>query len=192
MKSVVLIAVLVSFIFLSCDLFETREAERPSASRENFPPATTPDVLLSNFTKAYKVEDESAYTACFIESDVPGQSYFFYPASGARESYPVFSDAWGNEEEGRFFKNLISKIPANSSISCVFLDSNSVNYGDSVLFTAKYSVIVPLQNSTLSYSGQLEMKFSVDDRLLWKIKSWNDIKTGTSQTWSDMKGYYYF
>ncbi len=192
MYKVILFCLLSAFSFTSCDLFDTREAEKPSTSRENFPPATSPDVLLTNFIKSYKVKDDNAYAGCFYDVSNSALKYSFSPASGARESYPVFADIWGLDQEVRFFRNLISKVPEGSSINLTFSDSNSVNYGDSVIFTARYSVSVPEQSQTVSFVGQLELKLIVDDRLLWKIYTWLDIRNSTFLTWSDMKGYYYF
>lgn len=189
----VIIALLVSlFLFSSCDLFETREAQRPNTSSDNFPPSTTPEVLISNFLLSYKVKDENAYARCFYSNTGSGASYNFIPASGARESYPVFAEEWGIDQEVRFFRNLIARVLEGGNINIVLSDSSSINYGDSLLFTARYSILVPEQNQTSSFNGQFEMKLVADERLIWKIFRWLDIRTGVYLTWSDMKGFYYF
>lgn len=189
----IITAIIFCSIFLSsCDLFETREAQKPNISSDNFPPATTPEVLISNFLQAYRAKDENAYARCFYSASTGLQKYIYYPASGARESYPVFTDEWGIEQEVRFFRNMISRVAEGSSVSITISDSSSVNYGDSLRFTARYSVLIPEQGQSSSFTGQLEMKLAVDERLTWTIISWLDFRTGVYLTWSDMKGFYYF
>lgn len=181
-----------SLIFSSCDLFETRISQNPNISSDNFPPATTPEVLISNFLLAYRAKDENAYARCFYSSTTGTLRYIYYPASGARESYPVFSEEWGMDQEVRFFRNMISRVAEGNTINITITDSSSVNYGDSLLFTARYSVLIPEQGQSSSFTGQLEMKLVVDERLTWTIISWLDFRTGVYLTWSDMKGFYYF
>jgi len=54
MRGKIYILILASVLLYGCDVFKTRTPEEPDQSSTIYQPATSPSVLFSNFTTAFK------------------------------------------------------------------------------------------------------------------------------------------
>lgn len=184
--------ILLSFLFLEgCDLFITREAESPLTQRDTFQLAITPDLLIDNFKNSYKDKNIQNYLACFSDSSFSDKIFVYHPSS---VDFP-FPDEWLKKDEEQYFNNLRSKVPKDIPVTVSFFNENSIQQGDSMTYTASYSVSVPFEDSSIPgyYEGEVKFILSIDSRLIWVITSWWDTKNSSTKslTWSDLKGRLY-
>lgn len=179
--------------FMGCDIFNTREAETPDQPRSNFQLPLTPDQLLDNFINAYKEKNLQNYLSCFSDSSFTKKTFQFIPSSGAVSIYPSYENGWNRKDEEQYFNNLKSKVSPNLPITVVFNNGVSIQQGDSLIYSAGYSVSVPFEESNipLFYQGELKFYLSRDSRLVWVITTWQDIKNTKDPSWSDLKGRLY-
>jgi hypothetical protein len=189
MKAIVMI---ISFVILSisgCDLFSTRQAEDPTQPRSNLPQAFTREDLINNFIASYGSRTVYDYTNCFSDSLFTGKGFTFVATGEAASQYPSLSQGWNLNSEERYFKNIVAAsqdIPINVILS----NSSFSQQGDSLIYTASYSITVPFTdpNITNNYSGDLTFYIIQDNNLIYRIYYWQDFKTSDSPSWSELKG----
>jgi len=176
-----------------CDLFQTRDAQKPNQPRSNYQLAVTPDLLIQNLVNSLKDVDLQNYLACFSDTSFSGKSYIFYPSIGAASLYPSFASPWDKKNESAYFTNLISRIPAGVQVTLVITNSISSPQGDSIIYTASYSLSVPFIDSSIPslYQGGLKFSMIRDSRLVWSIYLWEDNKSPDFPSWSELKGRLY-
>ena len=187
-------AVILFLLLLGgCDLFQTRDAQKPDQPRSNYQIAVTPDLLIQNLVNSLKDVNLQNYLSCFSDTSFSGKSYLFYPSSGAASLYPSFASSWDKKNESAYFTNLISRIPSGVQVTLVITNSNSSPQGDSIIYSASYTLNVPFTDSSIPSLYQGDLKFSMirDSRLVWSIYLWLDIKSTQSPSWSELKGRLY-
>lgn len=180
------------FVFLAggCGLFDVRDSEPPITPRSTSQFATSSDMLLNNFFSSVREMNADNYAANFADSLNSGFKYIFTPSSNASLVYPVFAGEWGRDEENRYFRNFITELSAERKVSITVTDSVVNRYGDSALFICKYSLTVPpgLSQPLLTYSGEMRLRMKVNKNLIWEVFNWEDYKTTSNPSWSDLKG----
>ncbi len=187
------ISFILCFIITSCDIFNTRDAERPTQPRSDFQPAATVDQLIQNLVSALKDKDVTNYLNCLSDSSFTDKIFHFSPSSEAASTYPTLID-WNRRNEEQYFTNMSIKVSDNSQIVLTLNESSRNNFGDSTFYTASYILDVPFVNSNseitpITYEGTLTFKMVRDSRSVWSIYFWQDNKnTTTSLSWSDLKG----
>jgi hypothetical protein len=176
-----------------CDLFQTRDAQKPDQPRSNYQIAVTPDLLIQNLINSLKDVNLQNYLACFSDTSFSGKSYLFYPSIGAASLYPSFASPWDKKNESAYFTNLISRIPSGVPVTLVITNTNSSQLGDSIIYSASYTLNIPFTDSSIPSLYQGDLKFSMirDSRLVWSIYLWLDIKSTQSPSWSELKGRLY-
>jgi hypothetical protein len=188
-------AALICLLFLTsgCDLFRTRDPQTPDQARSNYQQAVTPDLLIQNLTNSMLDKNLQNYLDCFADSRFTTKSYNFIPSSSAASQYPAFSSTFDKKAESQFFTNLIGKIPADQQMTVVFSNEISNPLGDSVIYSASYSLNIPFTDPTVpaTYQGDLKFYMVLDSRNIWSIYQWQDIKTSNDLSWSDLKGRLY-
>ncbi len=187
-------AIIFFLLFMGgCDLFQTRDAQAPDQPRSNNQIAVTPDLLIQNLINSLKDVNLQDYLACFSDTSFSGKSYLFYPSSGAASLYPSFSSPWDKKNESAYFTNLISRIPSGLQVTLVISNSNSSQQGDSIIYSASYTLNVPFTDSSIPslYAGDLKFSMVRDSRLVWSIYLWQDIKSTQFPSWSELKGRLY-
>ena len=172
-----------------CDLFSTRPAEKPTQPRSNLPQAFERETLIDNFIASYGAKTIYDYSNCFSDSLFTGKGFTFVASSEAASQYPSLSQGWNLNSEERYFKNIVAAsqdIPINVILS----NSSFSQQGDSLIYTASYSITVPFTdpNITNNYSGDLIFYIIQDNNLIWRIYYWQDFKNGNSPSWSELKG----
>ncbi len=189
------IFLLINFVIIvaGCDIFNVREAEIPIQPRTNYQFPSTPDILVENLKNSYSDKNIQDYMSCLADSVFSGVIFKFLPSAGSATIYPGLQSDWTRQNEEQYFSNLLNKLSDNEYINLSFTGVNLSMFGDSALYTASYTVILPENMASLPQRYQGEVKFTmvVDTRLAWSIKTWADVKNSEFPTWSDLKGMNY-
>jgi len=184
-----IIYLLSSLLLLTgCDIFNTRDAEKPEQPRTNLPQAFERETLIENLIISMRERSLTDYLACFSDSVLTGKRFTFIPSSGAESQYPVFSEEWDLKDEEQYFKNL-----TNEQDIPIILDLSNANFsqqGDSVVYQGSYLLTVPFPDSNIppNYQGDIILYIKQDNSLVWRIYFWQDIKSGSLPSWSEVKG----
>ncbi|MEJ2617308.1 MAG: hypothetical protein P8Z35_20320, partial [Ignavibacteriaceae bacterium] len=162
-----------------CDIFNTRNAEKPTQPRSDFEPAATVDILIQNLINALKDKDVTNYMTCLSDTSFTDRIFLFVPSSEAASTYPTLMD-WDKRNEEQYFTNMSVKVNPNSQIVLTLKESTRNNFGDSTFYTANYSLNLPFVNSNseitpVIYEGTLTFKMVRDSRSVWSIYYWQDI-----------------
>lgn len=170
-----------------CDIFSTRDAQPPTVPRTNLPQAFERETLIDNFISSYRDRSVFDYINCFSDSVFTNRSFNFIASSGAASQYPALQD-WTLRQEENYFKNVISAIP-DIPIILFLSNSNFSQQGDSLVYSASYSLSVPFEQTGIpqNYQGDL-IFYMLRDNLIWKIYFWQDIKSSEAPSWSELKG----
>jgi len=187
-KRLVLAAGLFLMFISSCDLFSTRDAEEPTQPRTNLPQAFERETLIENLTLSYRDKSLFDYMNCFSDSQFSRKHFAFTASSEAASQYPSLND-WNMRSEENFFTNIIAasqEIPFTLLLS----DSKFSQQGDSVIYTASYSLTTPFKDTAVpqNYQGDLIFYLIQDNNLIWRIYFWQDFKRGDTPSWSELKG----
>jgi hypothetical protein len=189
MKAIFMIISFGILLISGCDLFSTRPAEKPTQPRTNLPQAVERDTLISNFAASYYNKSIFDYSNCFSDSLFTGKGFTFVASSEAASQYPALSQGWNLNNEERYFKNITA---ASQDIPITLILSNSTfsQQGDSLIYTASYSLTVPFTDPGIAnnYRGDLIFYIIRDNTLIWKIYYWQDFKNGDYPSWSELKG----
>jgi len=191
MKFVLLICLL--FSIGGCDLFRTRDPQTPDQPRSNNQQPVTPDLLILNLTQSMIEKNLQNYLDCFADPRFTNKNYNFIPSSSAASLYQQAFISWDKKSESQYFTNLTLKVPDNQQITIVFSNQVSSPQGDSLIYTASYTMNIPFTDPAYpsSYQGDLKFYMVLDSRLFWVIYQWQDIKSSNNSSWSDLKGRLY-
>ncbi len=186
---VLIFAVLIT----GCDLFSTRDAQPPDQPRSNNQPAITAEILIENFVNSLKDKNLENYLACFADTAFSSKRFQFSPSSGAVSQFPALADNWSVKNEEQYFTNIKSKIPEDLPITLTLTNVSMSPQGDSVLYTASYSLNVPFTDPSAPTNFQGDLRFNLfsDSRAIWTISYWQDTKNSDLPSWSELKGRYY-
>ncbi len=188
MKAALFISIIL-FSFYGCDIFSTRDAEEPTQPRSNLPQAFERETLIDNLILSHRDKTVFDYLNCLSDSQFSMKSFTFFASSEAASQYPALNDNWNLKSEENFFKNIVS---ASKEIPITLILSNSdfSQQGDSVIYTARYSLTVPFTDTTITqnYQGDLIFHMKIDNNNIWKIYFWQDFKNVNSNSWSELKG----
>jgi len=186
--------IVIFFLILlgGCDLFQTRDAQQPNQSRSNYQVATSSDIVIQNLINSMKENNLQNYLACFSDTSFSGKPFLFIPSSGAASLYPSFASPWDKKNESYYFTTLIGR-PIGDTIRLVITNPNSSQVGDSLIYSASYTLSVPFIDASIPslYEGDLKFSMILDSRLVWSIYLWQDIKSTQYPSWSELKGRLY-
>ena len=188
-----LIFFVVLLLLEGCDIFSTRDAEKPVTSRSSFQFPSSPQIVIQNLTNSLLEKNTQDYTACIADSNYFAQkeTFKFIPSAGL--TYPFLADGWSIKSEEQYIKNIFAKLSDNDQVVLTLSNDKLYPYGDSTVYTADYDIQLP-QKTTLTathFQGSLSFAMRVDSRSEWVITRWTDIKSSSSYCWSDLKGLYY-
>lgn len=191
MKNLILI-VFLTFAFLSCDIFTTRDAESPDQARSNYQTPVQASVVIENLKNSLSDKNVQNYIACFVDSLYSPQNFLFSASSEATAVYQIFLQGWGLYEEQKYISSVFNKVPDDYPISLTLSEENYSNLsGDSLIYSATYFLNIPVSSegeATTNYSGNLQFNMLRDSRALWVIYFWKDTKSQTLPSWSELKG----
>ncbi len=191
MRGKIYILILASVLLYGCDVFKTRTPEEPDQSSTIYQPATSPSVLFSNFTTAFKELNDAEYYKCFIASDSTIK-YQFIPEPTSAARYPAVFLNWSADNERTFILGLKSYLEQLTKPDLQWENSNyELQTADSAILLAQYTIDITAKNEITNYRGTSRLTFYLASDGIWKISKWQDMtfSTGdTSQTWSSLKG----
>jgi len=192
-KTVKLFPFLLLLLFFGCDLFLTRNADPPEIPGANYQPAFSPDTLIKNLVNSFIEKNTQNYLASFSDSSFSKKEFVFIPSAAAAAKFPFLADKWSLNEEEQYFNNMVSKVLVETPIILVISEKERSILGDSILFSASYSLNVPHNDVTIStiFEGEMKLKLIRDSRSIWSIFYWEDIRSTNEPSWSDLKGLFY-
>jgi hypothetical protein len=189
---------MLCLIFLSvfvsgCNLFNVRDAQPPSQPRSDYQQAVTPDILIQNLQSSLADKNTENYMASFANQTFTTKTFTFSASASAISQFPSLAEGWGLSNEQQYFNNLITKVDVNSPITLTLSNVTSSSFGDSLVYSASYFLNVPSINADLpsNYQGQLTFDMVRDSRAVWVIYFWQDTKTSSLPSWSELKGRLY-
>lgn len=187
-----LLMLAAGLIMVSCDILDTRDPEDPEAGRSSFNSATTPNVLFSNMVSAFSDRLVENYNACFADPLFIENNFRFIPSAGAVSKYPVLND-WDIEAEKEYFRQLIGSVTTDMPIVLNFFDEEVTQLGDSAVYRYNYTITINSSDESLvtDFAGTGEFKIKRDNRSIWVITEWTDIRKDENPSWSELKGLYY-
>ncbi len=190
MKTLISIFIILIFVFVGCG---TRDAEIPTQPGTIFQPATTPEILISNFKNSLDDKNVVNYINCLSDSNFTDRSFYFSPSGSAISQFPSLADDWDVKHEEQYFNNLMSKVLDNAAITLNIFNINSSQFSDSLIYSAGYTITVPLTDKSIPENYQGDLKFTMirDSRSVWVIYNWQDTKNSDLPSWSELKGRFY-
>ncbi len=193
MKIILKIFLVPFLFFLGCNFFGTRDAEIPTAPGTIYQPATTPEILISNFQNSLADKNVVNYLICLADSNFTSKKFRFLPSASAVSQFPSLTDDWDLKHEEQYFNNLTSKVLDNATVSLNLNNINSSPFSDSLIYSASYNLTVPLTDQSIPENYQGDLKFTMirDSRSVWVIYNWQDTKNSDLPSWSDLKGRFY-
>jgi hypothetical protein len=184
---------LTLLLFSGCDIFDTRQAERPVNSRSSFEFPASPEIVVQNLTNSLLEKNSQDYIACLVDSNYCAKTYSFVPSSGTGSIYPALAGDWSVKSEEQYFKNIVVKLTTDQGITLTLSNEKYYQGVDSTVYTADYKIQLP-QSAVFTnsfFQGSLSFTMIMDSRSEWVITRWIDVKSPTDLCWSDMKGLYY-
>lgn len=194
----------VAFFFHNCtDLFSTREdkVERPDSGSASgiFEEATSPEIVLTNLSRALEQKNVSKYMESFSDPmDFPGKSFRFIGDANFQDQ---LSERWTYTDEQNYFNNVVFNESGKSPIiRFSYVDSlprmtpiNLLAFDDSVETDFfKYQLIIELQDTTKLYTGLSRFKLfksSETANEAWYIYNWVDraLNEELEKSWTYLK-----
>jgi len=190
MKNFGKIFLIVSVIFLSsCEFLQTRDAETPNTTRDDFLPATSPQILFENLKNSFKNKVTENYISCFVDASFSSKQFVFVPTASASVIFPVFQN-WNLNSERDYFNSLVNTLPNETPIILSLSELGETQYGDSAVFDFSYTINLNYENENLAnvYQGNLKFTVVLDSRQQWVISRWIDFEQDAMPSWSDLKG----
>ncbi len=177
-------------MFLSCDIFQTRDVEIPEDNRSHFYPPLIDTIVIENLKYAIKEQNVENYIRCFADSNLFGEKFIFIPTIGAQINYQNIFSNWNLNDERMYFENICESSEKDSSIlSLVEMQKNI--FVDSTKFFFQYEVnFKHNKNFPKFVNGGLEFVLKKNTTSgLWNIVRWTDFANQNTliYSWSDWK-----
>jgi hypothetical protein len=187
----------VSIIFLlsisACNLFSTRQPEKPNSETGNFVPATNPNLVITNLENSISDLNVDNFIQCLSDSSRKDVRFFeFIPSADAMSVYASLFHNWDILSERRAFTNLIIQSSLSQKPLLTLNDKHfDILLPDSAVFSSNYSLSVLFEGETSVdiYSGIMQLTMTPEPNGLWSIVRWIDVSDGADSTksWSYLK-----
>lgn len=184
------LVIFLPILFLTgCDLFESREPESPSETKSSYRVPVEPSDVIENLINSFKDKNSNDYKKNFSSGPpLYDRTFYFAPSTNVLTIFPV---PWTIAQEFQYFNNLVIRIPENTQINLSFTEEEYDLQADSAIYSATYSISVPVQNSNpIIYKGNLKF-FMAQDNSVWAIYYWEDTTIQESSSWSNLKVEFY-
>ena len=187
MKIISLFALLT---FQACDIFDSREPESPSETKSSYRVPVEPSDVIENLKNSFKDKNSNDYRKNFSSgSPLVDRNFYFVPSSNV---LTVFPTDWTLAEEFQYFNNLVIRVPETIPIQLTFSQEEYELQADSAIYSAAYSISVPVQNSIpVIYEGNLRFIMTTDINSAWVIYYWEDVASQNLKSWSNLKIEFY-
>jgi hypothetical protein len=180
----------IILILGSCDIFEVRNPENPSDTKSGYRVPVEPKDVIQNLISAFKDRNADDYTKNFASGPpLVNRSFFFIPSANVISGFP---EDWAVEQEFQYFNNLITRTPQDIPVTLTFSYESYDIRADSAIYSADYSISVPVLNSEPKiYNGSLKFTLVTDTNSAWVIYFWEDIAKQGATSWSELKSEFY-
>ena len=181
--------ILLIFIFFGCDIFEVRNPESPSDPKSGYSVPVEPRDVIQNIITAFNERNANDYRKNFAEGPpIMNRVFLFNPSGNVVSSFPP---NWTIDEEFQYFNNLVTRTPQDIPINLSFVGDQIDIQADSAIYSAEYSISVPIQNSEPQiYGGSLKFTM-INENTTWVIYFWEDIAKVGAKSWSELKIEFY-
>lgn len=187
MKSLIQIFLIPIFLmFQACDLFESREPESPTETKSSYRVPVEPNDVIENLKNSFKDKNSNDYKKNFSSgSPLVDRDFIFMPASNV---LPIFPIPWTINQEFQYFNSMVTRVPSEFPIQLSLTNEQYDIQADSAIYSAEYSINVPVLNSTPAvYEGNLRFVMVTDINSAWVIYYWEDIAKQNFDSWSQLK-----
>jgi hypothetical protein len=182
-------------LFVSCDLFTTREPEPPTGSSSGgrqFP--RDPQTVMDNFVDAVGRRSSVDYMNIFSTDEGDSAKFEFVPDPESVRSFPGRFDSWDLKQEERFSATLFAAAttPLDSiSYLDIVIDRETV-IGDSAQTSAQYDLRIGhlRAGAPRQMSGRMDIEMVKGDDGGWTVRRWVDVRLAGSSCWSDLKAHF--
>jgi hypothetical protein len=191
MKTILKISLLTLTLSLAgCDLFQVRDPQNPNEPKSSYKDPFEPKDVIQNLVNAFKDKNANDYRKNFSTGlPLVNRDFSFVPSGNVLVNFP--SD-WYVDEEFQYFNNLVTRTPKDFPIFLSFTDEVYDVRADSAIYSAKYSISVPVANSAPRlYEGSLKMTMTTNIKAAWIIYYWEDFAKQGSKSWSELKIEFY-
>jgi len=184
---ILLITILLTLA--GCDIFQVRDPEIPTDTRSGYIVPVQPGDVIQNLITAFRERNVNDYRKNFAEGPpIVDQVFYFVPSGNVVSSFP---SEWFISEEFQYFNNLISSTP-DVPINLSFTGEQFDIQADSAIYSAGYSLSVPVQNADSQiFEGSLKFTMTIDNNSTWVIYFWEDIALPEKNSWSELKVEFY-
>jgi hypothetical protein len=184
----ILIVILI-FILFGCDIFEVRNPESPTDPKSGYSVPVEPRDVIQNIITAFNERNANDYRKNFAEGPpIMNRVFLFNPSGNVVSSFPP---NWTIDEEFQYFNNLVTRTPQDIPINLSFVGGQIDIQADSAIYSAEYSISVPIQNSEPQiYGGSLKFTM-INENTTWVIYFWEDIAKVGAKSWSELKIEFY-
>ena len=183
---------LLSFVVVSCNLFDTRDPENPVTDNQSLPAATDERILMQNFLTAFQQKNIQEYEKLFADTIAHSRSFVFVPNQSAAARYGAVFATWNKTFEVDYFRNMTGSTSASSAPQItITYPVQPVKYqSDSVVYTVDYTLFVPHSRAGITdqFAGRSELTMSPNKNNIWVIYRWIDYETKKDSSWSELKG----
>jgi hypothetical protein len=182
--------ILLIFILIRCDIFEVRNPESPTDTKSGYRVPVEPQDVIQNIINSFRDRNANDYRKNFASGPpLVGQNFFFSPSGNVISSFPP---NWTIDEEFQYFNNLVARTPQDIPITVTFVNEFYDVQSDSAIYSAEYSISVPVLNSEPSvYEGSIKFTMITDINAAWVIYFWEDIAKVEIKSWSELKIEFY-
>lgn len=190
MRSIFYILIAFLLFAFGCDVFETRNPEEPSQTKSNYNIPSEPQILIQNIINSFSDKNADNYKKSFaLGPPLSDKTFYFSPSSFAVSRFPGKWTDWSADDEYEYFVNLVTNVPDEFPVSLFFSKEIYSPQGDSVIYTAEYSLSVPKSNNEPDiYEGNIKFSMITNNQSVWVIYFWEDIAKEGFESWSELKG----
>jgi len=183
------------FLFVGCDMFSTREPEKPTNSSGTFSPPTSPSIVIDNLQNAIKEKNTENYVLCLADTTRSAKRKFvFNPSGDVAARFVTLFTSWDIANERQYMLSMLSKISSDEFPQLTLSNNRfDVITPDSAVFVSDYSLIANHTSTSAptKVSGIIRFTIVPDITGLWAISRWSDanLEQGgiIQSTWSEMK-----
>ena len=177
-------------IIVRCDIFEVRNPENPTDTKSGYRVPVEPKDVIQNIINSFRDRNANDYKKNFAGGPpLVNQEFFFVPSGNVLSSFPT---DWTVEQEFQYFNNLVSRTPQGVVVNLTFTNEFYDVRADSSIYSAEYSISVPVLNSEPSvYEGSIKFTMITDINAAWVIYFWEDIAKVGAKSWSELKIEFY-
>jgi len=193
--SLLIIWLILFNLFISCDLFTTREPETPTGSSSGgrqFP--RDPQTVMDNLVDAVGRRSSVDYMYIFSPDEDDSARFEFIPDPESVRSFPGRFDNWDLKQEERFSATLFAAAttPLDSIAFLEIIVDRETVIGDSAQTSVQYDLRIGhlREGAPRQMSGRMDIEMVKGDDGSWTMRRWIDVRLAGSSCWSDLKAHF--